>query len=160
MTISIYLGTKLIKNQELISWSQAQEDMTIYSPHLQNTTTLIFYDVDAPYPYPKNRYSPFLHYLEVNIENGNFSQGQTLIDYAPPNPPKDSPPHRYIVELYEQTNYVQESRIIDRKKFNLEQFVTINNLVLLARGQFSVRPRSQDLKISSSQVLKWTKGKI
>jgi hypothetical protein len=56
------------------------------------------YDISAPYPYPENTSSPFLHWLVVNIGG----QERIVSEYMPPSPPEDSPPYEYVVEIFEQ----------------------------------------------------------
>lgn len=53
--------------------------------HISLPYTFIMYDPDAP-----NKF--FIHWLIIN--------GKTIIDYIPPNPPKNET-HRYIFKLYE-----------------------------------------------------------
>lgn len=71
--------------------------------------TLIMWDRDAPYPHPRysngmGAESPFLHWLAVNAPDADFESplATTLVDYIPPSPPRDSPPHTYIVHVLEQ----------------------------------------------------------
>lgn len=63
-----------------------------YGPN--NLYTVIIYDQDA---------DDFLHYLTVNIPEMNLEQGQELVPYIPPNPPKSDRPHLYIFSVYRQS---------------------------------------------------------
>jgi hypothetical protein len=98
--------------------------------------TVIFYDLDAPYPNHAVN-SPYLHMLVINAPNGNLQAGQALIEYAPPSPPQDSAMHRYVFAVYEQAGPIHPELISQRERFNLNQFVLNNQLRLL--GELEVQ---------------------
>ena len=79
----------LVDNNETTQVStKAKPIITLYQmPY----STLIMYDPDAPS-------GTYLHYLVINIANGNINSGHTVISYAPPTPPPGSGSHRYIFE--------------------------------------------------------------
>ncbi len=100
--------------------------------------TVIFYDIDSPYPAPRNTSSPFLHYLITNIKGSDMSTGNQLIDYMAPHPPTDSLPHTYMVDVYSQREAVLPVRHRIRENFRLNDFIKDNNLTLLDRNSFKV----------------------
>ena len=59
-------------------------------------SSLVMYDPDASIP-------QWLHYLVINIPNGDISKGYVVRPYARPTPPVGSGTHRYIFEQLEQT---------------------------------------------------------
>jgi hypothetical protein len=66
------------------------------------------FDPDAPYPSLDDPQHAFLHWIQ---ENNN-----DVIPYRPPNPPKDSIPHRYVIVAYNGSlaPYVhKDDKIID-----------------------------------------------
>jgi phosphatidylethanolamine-binding protein (PEBP) family uncharacterized protein len=100
--------------------------------------TVIFYDIDAPYPAPNNTSSPFLHSLIINIKGSDMSTGNQLIDYMSPHPPLDSLPHTYLVDVYLQRENIRPSQHSVREKFKLNEFIKDHNLTLLDRTSFKV----------------------
>ena len=104
-----------------------------------NLKTIIMYDTDAPYPPPRNTSSPMVHILAVNLRD---VIEQTPISYLPPNPPVDSPPHTYMVELYRQTGPLSLEPLLDRSNFDVDKFAALHGLTLLARTSFQVGART------------------
>ena len=62
-----------------------------------NLSTIVMYDPDAAIP-------QWLHYLVINIPNGDISMGYVVRPYSGPTPPAGSGTHRYIFEQLEQTD--------------------------------------------------------
>ena len=127
-TKSGFLPTEAAQDRIKIEWDGSPNQLY----------TVIFYDVDAPYPAPKNTNSPFLHYLLTNIKGDNMSTGNELIDYMSPNPPSDSLPHTYFVDVYIQDNIIRPAQHTVRKNFGLHNFVKDHNLKLVNRTTFKV----------------------
>ena len=95
-------------------------------------SSLVMYDPDAVTP------PSWLHYLVINITNGDISKGNTLISYNGPSPPPDTGNHHYIFELLEQTSNI--TRLIEKRNgFDINTFKKENNLVLRAKKQFIVK---------------------
>lgn len=93
-------------------------------------TTLIV-DPDAPYPSdPKFKY--FIHLMVVN-------SADIKIDYYPPHPPPDSSPHRYQILLFRQEKYIQISSSKPYPNFDLDNFVSKHNLVLVDEFEFKCK---------------------
>lgn len=90
--------------------------------------TTIIVDPDAPYPSePTSKY--MVHLLVVNSTD-------IKLEYHPPNPPIDSPPHRYQVFLYLQPKYIQMEKMKYAYKFNLDEFVSKWDLKLVDQFEF------------------------
>ncbi len=90
-------------------------------------TTLIV-DPDAPYPSkPTKKY--FIHLMVVNSND-------IKIDYYPPHPPVDSPPHRYQVLLFQQEQHIQLLNSKPYPNFNLDEFISKYNLKLVDEFEF------------------------
>ena len=81
-----------------------------------NLLTLLIVDPDAHYPNdPTEKY--MLHNMVINND-------EIVWRYKSPNPPLDSPPHRYFILLYKQSSRIKlDKPIAQRSKFNLESFV-------------------------------------
>lgn len=142
--ISVKFGTTAIAPNSTISVKLAQKSLNIsWTGGDRDLHTLIFYDIDAPYPEnPKN--SPYLHWLVVNIPSDKISKGDTLIDYIPPNPPQDSPPHKYIIEVLKQTKIIRPVEHKVRKNFRLDQFIDRNRLEDAHVFIFNANPGADD----------------
>ena len=81
-----------------------------------NLLTLLIVDPDAHYPSnPTEKY--MLHNMVINND-------EIIWKYKSPNPPMDSAPHRYFIQLYKQSNRIKlDKPITQRNKFDLESFV-------------------------------------
>jgi len=90
--------------------------ISISEKEKNNLLTLIIVDPDAHYPdNPTEKY--MLHNLVINTN-------ETIWKYKSPNPPLDSPPHRYMILLYRQSNIIKLDTPIDhRNNFDLNTFV-------------------------------------
>ena len=118
-----------------------QEPLTITWPWKSGILyTLLIWDEDAPYPQdPKN--SPYLHYLVVDIPQNDIDKGKTLASYIPPNPPEDSAPHSYIIEVYAQPKLLGKLEISkNRTRFNVKEFLNSNKLIMQLEKRFAVNP--------------------
>jgi phosphatidylethanolamine-binding protein (PEBP) family uncharacterized protein len=78
--------------------------------------TLLIVDPDAHYPSnPTEKY--MLHNMVIN-------NNEIIWKYKSPNPPMDSEPHRYFIQIYIQSNPIKlDKPISQRNKFDLESFV-------------------------------------
>ena len=47
-----------------------------------------------------------MHWLVTNISENNINNGNTLLSYKGPAPPKNTGKHKYIFELYEQNQII------------------------------------------------------
>lgn len=90
--------------------------IVISEKYKNNLLTLLIVDPDAHYPRnPTEKY--MLHYMVINND-------EIIWKYKSPNPPMDSAPHRYFIQLYKQSNQIKlDKQISQRNKFDLESFV-------------------------------------
>lgn len=113
-------------------------------------------DNDAPYPPPLDKYSPFLHLLIVNIPGDNYPAGYVEMPYLAPNPPLDSPAHRYQVLVFRQPVEEHNNRYGEREtarmlphphtkreNFDIGRYVRRHNLIEVGKMNFSVAPASK-----------------
>jgi len=82
----------------------------------KNLLTRLIVDPDAHYPSnPTEKY--MLHNMVINND-------EIVWRYKSPNPPMDSAPHRYYIQLYKQSNPIKlDKQIAQRNKFDLKSFV-------------------------------------
>ena len=97
-----------------------------------NLLTLLIVDPDAHYPSnPTEKY--MLHNMVINND-------ETIWKYKSPNPPMDSDPHRYYIQLYKQSNPIKlDKPIAQRNKFDLESFVKKYKLKIVDEFVFLCR---------------------
>jgi phosphatidylethanolamine-binding protein (PEBP) family uncharacterized protein len=93
-------------------------------------STLIMYDPDAIVP-------PYLHFLVINIKNGDINSGDVIVPYAGPTPPPGTGVHRYIFEQLEQQSPFTYATP-ERAKFDIQKFKAQNNLAVKATKMFHV----------------------
>ena len=108
----------LLRENKIYTTRQINRKPKIYISEKENNNllTLIVVDPDAHYPdNPTEKY--MLHNLVINTN-------ETIWKYKSPNPPLDSPPHRYMILLYRQSNIINlDETVNQRNKFNLNAFV-------------------------------------
>ena len=90
--------------------------IVISEKYKNNLLTLLIVDPDAHYPSnPTEKY--MLHNMVINND-------ETIWKYKSPNPPMDSAPHRYFIQIYKQLNPIKlDKPIAQQNKFDLESFV-------------------------------------
>ena len=90
--------------------------IVISEKYKNNLLTLLIVDPDAHYPSnPTEKY--MLHNMVINND-------EIIWRYKSPNPPMDSDPHRYFIQLYKQSNRIKlDKPIAQRNKFDLKSFV-------------------------------------
>ena len=88
----------------------------ISEKYKNNLLTLLIVDPDAHYPSnPTEKY--MLHNMVINND-------EIVWRYKSPNPPMDSAPHRYFIQLYKQLNPIKlDKPIAQRNKFDLKSFI-------------------------------------
>lgn len=92
--------------------------------------TLLMWDPDAPA-------ASWLHWLLTNIPNGRVSDGEIIVEYAPPSPPSGE--HRYFVSVYKQAGPISLAPPAGRGNFNVEAFVSQNNLAIIGEKMIKVK---------------------
>ena len=116
--MKVFVNDILLQENKIYTTSQINRKPKIYMSEKEknNLLTLIIVDPDAHYPSnPTEKY--MLHNLVINTN-------ETIWKYKSPNPPLDSPPHRYMILLYRQSNIIKLDTPIDhRNKFDLNTFV-------------------------------------
>jgi hypothetical protein len=93
-------------------------------------STLVMYDPDASVP-------EWLHYLVINIHNGDISSGTIIQPYEGPSPSPGSGTHHYIFEQLQQQTQINVS-IHSQSGFKIDAFHKKYNLEMRATKQFIV----------------------
>ena len=92
--MKVKINDILLRENKIYTTQQINRKPKIYISEKENNNllTLIIVDPDAHYPdNPTEKY--MLHNLVINTN-------ETIWKYKSPNPPLDSPPHRYLILLY------------------------------------------------------------
>ena len=123
--LEVYYNNKKLVNNEFLKSSETQIKPKIkYNYNLNNLYTLIMYDPDAVN-------GTNVHWLVTNIKN-NIKNGKILLPYQGPAPPANTGKHRYIFELYKQSEMLNvepfEQRSISinllKSKLNLTNYIS------------------------------------
>ena len=123
--LEIYYNNKKLVNNNFLKPTETQIQPKIkYNFNFNNLYTLIMYDPDAVN-------GTRIHWLVTNIKN-NIKNGKILLPYKGPAPPANSGKHRYIFELYKQSEMLNvepfEQRSISinllRNKLNLSNYIS------------------------------------
>ena len=108
----------LLQKNKIYTTQQINKKPEIYISEKEkdNLLTLIIVDPDAHYPdNPTEKF--MIHNLVINTN-------EIIWKYKSPNPPLDSPPHRYFILLYRQPSVIKLDEYINqRNKFDLNTFV-------------------------------------
>ena len=123
--MEVFYNNKLVNNNEFLKPSETQVEPKIkYNFNLNNLYTLIMHDPDAV---NGNR----VHWLVTNI-NKNINNGKILLPYVGPAPPAKTGKHRYIFELYKQSEMLNVEPLGERSisinslrnKLNLSNYIS------------------------------------
>jgi phosphatidylethanolamine-binding protein (PEBP) family uncharacterized protein len=109
--------------------STPQPYTTWSPPQSGSFNTVICWDPDATKSPGPNQ--GFAHWIVTNCSGKDTDSGNEILDWTPPNPPKESGEHRYIFGLFSQAEKL-ETAAPDRNDFKIESFVKANNLTALA----------------------------
>lgn len=116
--MKVFVNDILLQENKIYTTLQINRKPKIYMSENKknNLLTLLIVDPDAHYPSnPTEKY--MLHNLVINND-------ETIWKYKSPNPPMDSPPHRYFIQLYRQSDIIKlDKPIAQRNKFDLKSFV-------------------------------------
>ena len=77
----------------------------------------------------------YIHFVDINIPNGNITNGQILLSYKGPNPPPKTKIHKYIFLLFEQKERIVYQKINDRT-MSLENLTSLLKLYKPNAQQF------------------------
>lgn len=116
--MKVFVNNILIQENKIYRTLQINRKpkIVISEKYKNNLLTLLIVDPDAHYPSnPTEKY--MLHNMVINND-------EIIWRYKSPNPPMDSDPHRYFIQLYKQSNPIKlDKPITQRNKFDLESFV-------------------------------------
>lgn len=127
--MDIRYGSSLVDNNTLTARNTSKQPTISLLP--LKLSTLVMYDPDSSTP------PSWLHYLVINIPNGDLSKGDVIVPYAGPSPPPGSGLHHYIFEQFAQTSPFNTG-LTERSSFDMNQFKQQNNLFSRAKKQFIV----------------------
>ena len=116
--MKVKINDILLQENKIYTTQQINRKPELYVSEKEkdNLLTLIIVDPDAHYPDdPTEKY--MIHNLVINTN-------EIIWKYKSPNPPLDSPPHRYFILLYKKQSVIKlDESINQRNKFELKTFV-------------------------------------
>lgn len=128
-SLRAYIGQHKIINGEYIDLDKVTLMPKIkFVPESNTYYTTIMVDPDAPSK-TNPIYKYWIHLLIINNNEG-------IIEFANPNPPKGSGPHRYIIYLFKQENKLGDIHVYSRNNFDLDKFISTYNLTLVGNIMF------------------------
>jgi len=122
--LEIYYNNKKLVNNEFLKPSETQDEPKIkYDFNSNNLYTLILYDPDAVN-------GTHVHWIATNIKN-NINNSKALLPYQGPAPPVKTGKHRYMFELYKQSEILNVEPLGERSisinslrnKLNLSKYI-------------------------------------
>ena len=122
--LEIYYNNKKLLNDDFLKPSETQVEPKIkYKFNLNNLYTLILYDPDAVN-------GTHVHWIATNIKN-NINNSKALLPYQGPAPPVKTGKHRYMFELYKQSEMLNVEPLGERSisinslrnKLNLSKYI-------------------------------------
>jgi len=112
--MEVFYNNKLVNNNEFLKPSETQVEPKIkYDFNSNNLYTLILYDPDAVN-------GTHVHWIATNIKN-NINNSKALLPYQGPAPPAKTGKHRYMFELYKQSEMLNVEPLGERS-------ISINSL--------------------------------
>ena len=106
-----YQNTKLYKNNLFVTLQEASiEPIITLKNNKKNIYTLFMFDPNAV---GGNK----IHWLIINITDNEINNGNALIKYKGPAPPKGSGKHHYTFVLAEQKKIIEINNLIFETRF-------------------------------------------
>lgn len=129
----LYNNTE-IKDGIFMTPTETQVEPKIdYSIATSGFYTLIMHDPDAPV-------GNYLHWVIVNIQQSMSNNGDILLDYKGPAPPKGSGVHKYIFLLMKQSQKIMIDKPISNRVMTLDElyaYLHTSNLHLTSSVYFT-----------------------
>jgi phosphatidylethanolamine-binding protein (PEBP) family uncharacterized protein len=123
--MEVFYNNKFVNNNEFLKPSETQTEPKIkYDFNSNNLYTLILYDPDAVN-------GTHVHWIATNIKN-NINNSKALLPYQGPAPPVKTGKHRYMFELYKQSEMLNVEPLGERSisinslrnKLNLSKYIS------------------------------------
>ncbi len=141
-TLQARLGKYPLTQGSRFSASAAQGPISIgWTSQPNALNAIMLYDVDAPG-------GIFLHYLLVDIPQGQVNGGMVLMPYTPPTPPDKA--HTYVLALLRQTQPYRDIAQVTQQNFNVRGFLTAQNMQPETVISFFVQPDNSKAHISGN----------
>jgi len=137
MSISVSYGSHAVTDGIELTKTQTHSAPEVKIQADDSTlVTLLMTDPDAP-----SRENPvraeWMHWAVANIEAGDVSSGDTVVEYNGPSPPPGTGKHRYIFTAYAQTQgRIKVTAPSGRNNFDSKAFASTHHLTALASTQF------------------------
>ena len=121
--MKIYYDGNEIKNKQFLTPTETNKQpivkYTCNDNGKNNLYSLIMYD-------PDSIYGTYIHWAIINIPNNDIKNGDILLPYKGPSPPYNTGKHRYIFNLYKQSNKIKKLQIENRDISSIKDIIDIN----------------------------------
>ncbi|XP_050297579.1 cell surface glycoprotein 1-like isoform X11 [Anthonomus grandis grandis] len=98
-------GGQVNLGKELTPTQTLQPPSIYWEADRKSFYTLCMVDPDAPRA-KESKFNEWNHWLVGNIPGNRIAQGQPLVQYLPPCPQRNSPPHRYTYMVFKQPSRI------------------------------------------------------
>jgi phosphatidylethanolamine-binding protein (PEBP) family uncharacterized protein len=121
--LQIYYDDNEIKNKQFLTPTETNKQpivkFTCNDNGNNNLYSLIMYD-------PDSIHGTYIHWAIINIPNNDIKNGDILLPYKGPSPPFNTGKHRYIFNLYKQSNKIEKLQIENRDISSIKDIIDIN----------------------------------
>ena len=121
--MKIYYDGNEIKNKQFLTPTETNKQpivkYTCNDNGKNNLYSLIMYD-------PDSIHGTYIHWAVINIPNNDIKNGNILLPYKGPSPPFNTGKHRYIFNLYKQSNKIEKIQIENRDISSIKDIIDIN----------------------------------
>lgn len=148
MSLELSINNAGIPPNEFFPTPSLVDLQVVWNPIPATFYTLAIYDVDAP---GSTADTPYLHLLVINIPGMDILSGNPLAEWLLPYPPPGSGLHRYVVNLYQQSDRIFDFPIRNRSQYPLLNFVRQHGLVSVASRIFVADPDTNTFYLQSSR---------
>ena len=128
LSLTVQYKDKKVAGQFLTPLQTRDIPIITYNGNFNKLYTIIMYDPNAVN-------GNYIHFVNINIPNGNITNGQILLSYKGPNPPPKTKIHKYIFLLFEQKERITYQKINDRT-MSLENLTSLLKLYKPNAQQF------------------------
>jgi len=134
--MEIFYNNKLLLNNSLLKPSETQTKPEVnYLLDDNKLHSLIMYDPDAPS-------GTVVHWFITNIKGNDINNGTIMLPYKGPAPPPKTGKHRYIFELHEQNENIDN--FILSLKNRIASLSLIKKVLKFSKPEFKLQFISQN----------------
>jgi phosphatidylethanolamine-binding protein (PEBP) family uncharacterized protein len=160
--MKIYYDDNEIKNKQFLTPTETNKQPIVkYTCNnndngKNNLYSLIMYD-------PDSIHGTYIHWAVINIPNNDIKNGDILLPYKGPSPPYNTGKHRYIFNLYKQSNKIEKIQIENRDISSIKDIIDINkpisNFLFFSEYEYNKKGGKNKTKKNKTKKNKTKKNK-